>query len=218
MNPVLLGGIVGGALAAFLISSVISYVVIFWLHWGSYLKVIYHLGIVFLPFLVIWIFLIWARLAIDSSKHFPKFIKQYKLPDDQNSMERDVNYSTVCAFACCAVFTCLTSGLFLNSPNIEQIRFGKEIGIDKREIETLSCEIKNVCSAVREARFDCALAGSVNECIKIRMEGRNFSSLCTQEGIPHITVPVQAQPPWVKCSAQYWSQVADKWIRENLPQ
>ncbi|HTT07800.1 MAG TPA: hypothetical protein VMH34_03300 [Gammaproteobacteria bacterium] len=57
----------------------------------------------------------------------------------------------------------------------------KEHKMESSEFLKITCHAKSVCKDYAASRLSCAAAGSINECIKIKMQGEDFSS-CMDDG------------------------------------
>ena len=66
-------------------------------------------------------------------------------------------------------------------PNTKQEKSAKEYKMASSEFIRMACHAKTVCKNYGEARQNCAAAGSIEECIKIKMQGEDFSS-CKDDG------------------------------------
>ena len=65
--------------------------------------------------------------------------------------------------------------------NDQQKNIATEYKIDSSEFLKFACHTKSTCKNYAESRLSCAEAGNINECIKIKMRGEEFSS-CTDDG------------------------------------
>jgi hypothetical protein len=87
--------------------------------------------------------------------------------------------------------------LFCFEATHRQHTFAVSSGVDDREFLQKTCDVKRVCAKYSRVLQTCATAGSIGQCIDIKMSGESYDS-CAADGSTTM-VPKELLPSYAQC-------------------
>ena len=183
----------------FIISALISYFVLYWPRWGQDFWLI---SGVLLAINVVYACIGYIALAIHLDKPLRSIATvlgwKYIFYPTPSSHEESARWAMACISVPFVIFASLNL-IWEGQLTDHQIEVSKSVGIPKNQFVSLVCEMHSVCDKMQDARFDCAEAGNIDECINIKMGNRGYQLLCTDQGRPAVAIPSDAQPLRGQC-------------------